>query len=79
MTKTYLLEPEDPQKYLPHLYMCSSCGGAITEEQILLALEDALLGFSEQEQDSLTLCCSDYTEEHGCQGGNEGLPYWYTN
>jgi len=56
---------------------CSNCGSPLAEEQIVAALEDASLTL--QDRDSVTFCCSSYTDEDGCQGNDqECMAYWYT-
>jgi hypothetical protein len=66
---------------------CSNCGYALADEQIRLAIEasgydvpcvEGEYDTASDAYDHLTFCCSDYTDEQGCQGGNdsEAASYW---
>ena len=67
---------------------CSNCGYGLDDNQIKLALDDASTvpmidgeyDTESGEYDRMTFCCSDYTDETGCQGENdpEQMAYWYT-
>ena len=57
---------------------CANCGTRIDDAMIDAALEDSGLDY-----DELAFCCPDYTEEHGCQGGEtdsagQRMAYWRT-
>ncbi len=56
-------------------FYCCNCDGIITTEQVVKAMQDSsCIGMNE-----LALCCSTYTDEHGCRGNEpDDMPYWYT-
>lgn len=59
------------RKAFAPLQICSNCGQILSEENVILGIEDYgedPEDISEDELDHLSFCCPGYSDESGCPG-----------